>query len=96
MYTRSLNSRGRDSRREKLGSEEDCAEEGVIVMCEAGRARTGVTGGASCIAVSDESPLEVEEREGERGVDMTDAMFGVERVTLPPRVVLSEGVRDDD
>lgn len=56
-------------------------------MCDAGRARTGLTGGASCMVVS-EHPLEVEERDRERGVDEGEAMDGFVGVAPWVRLII--------
>lgn len=71
VYTRSLSSRGRESRREKDGSLDEAGAEVEGLLCDAGRGWAGVRGGpsVSSMVVSEEPLLPVDERDGERGVE---------------------------
>jgi hypothetical protein len=77
VYMRSRSSLGRDSRREKDGSNEAVCDAADGLLVDGFRRRTGRLGdfgGASSMAVSEEPLLPVEERECDRGVEVREAI----------------------
>lgn len=56
-----------------MGSEGALCADAVVLPRDAGRGRTGVSGGASCMVVSEEALLPVEDRD--RGVEAREAMM---------------------
>jgi hypothetical protein len=75
---RSRSSLGRESRREKEGSDEAACDAVDGLLVDGFRRRTGRLGdcgGASSIMVSSEEPLlPVEDRDRDRGVEVREAM----------------------